>query len=114
MTNKINIASYVLNIILIGGIIYSLFFYNVSTDDVKTYQEKIDSLNVLIENNKLKLDSLSTIETKNEERISNLKSELSSVSNKNKLLKKKYDEEINTIHNMSNTDITNTFAEQFK
>ena len=112
MTNK-NYISYGLNVLMIGIIVYLLFFNTKSTIDVKIYTDRIDSLNLVIESNNKKLDSLNNLENIKESNIKNLKEQLKTVSNKNKDLKKKYEQEIARYGNMSNDDIAIIFTETF-
>lgn len=112
MTNK-NYISYVLNVLMIGIIVYLLFFNTKPTVDVKIYTDKIDSLKLVIESNNKKLDSLNGLENIQESNIKNLKEQLQSVSNKNKDLKKKYEQEIARYGNMSDDDVTTIFTETF-
>lgn len=113
MTSKITLSGY-LNIILLGGVIYLLFFNNPPVVDVTVYQKRIDSLQNLVSINNHKLDSLSNLETKKEQDIDNLKNQLVNLSNKNKDLKKKYDPEVPLVNHMSNDDIVDLFTETFK
>lgn len=113
MTNK-NYISYILNVLMIGIIVYLLFFNTKPTVDIKIYTDKIDSLNIVIGINNKKLDSLSNLENQQETNIKNLKEQLNVVSNKNKNLKKKYEQEIARYDSMSDNDITNLFTETFK
>ena len=112
MTNK-NYISYGLNVLMIGIIVYLLFFNTKPTIDVKIYTDRIDSLNFVIESNNKKLDSLNNLENIKESNIKNLKEQLKTVSNKNKDLKKKYEQEIARYGNMSNDDIAIIFTETF-
>jgi peptidoglycan hydrolase CwlO-like protein len=113
MTSKFYISG-IFNILLLSGVIYLFFFNENPTIDTKQYTDKIDSLNrIVVENNK-KLDSLSNLETKQENNIKNLKEQLNTISNKNKDLKNKYEQEINRYNSMSDNDITAFFTETFK
>jgi cell division protein FtsB len=98
---------------MIGIIVYLLFFNTKPTVDVKIYTDKIDSLKLVIESNNKKLDSLNGLENIQESNIKNLKEQLQSVSNKNKDLKKKYEQEIARYGNMSDDDVTTIFTETF-
>lgn len=113
MTSKFTL-SVLLNIILIGGVVYLLFFNNPPIVDVSVYQKRIDSLQNLVTINNHKLDSLSNLETKKEQDIDDLKKQLANLSNKNKDLKKKYDTEVALVNSMSNDDIVDLFTETFK
>lgn len=113
MTSKFTL-SVLLNIILIGGVVYLLFFNNPPIVDVSVYQKRIDSLQNLVTINNHKLDSLSGLETKKEQDIDDLKKQLANLSNKNKDLKKKYDAEVALVNSMSNDDIVDLFTETFK
>ena len=86
MINK-NQISLILNVVLIGVIIFFLFFNNTESNvNIDIYNQKIDSLSNVITANNKKLDSLSIVENKQMDNIKNLKNELSQVSNKNKEL----------------------------
>jgi septal ring factor EnvC (AmiA/AmiB activator) len=114
MINK-NLISYILNVVLIGVLLFFLFQKNTETNvNIDIYNQKIDSLNNVITANNRKLDSLSIVENKQMENIKNLKNELSQVSNKNKELKRKYEKESARYNSMSNDDITDLFSESFK
>jgi septal ring factor EnvC (AmiA/AmiB activator) len=114
MINK-NQICLILNVVLIGVVIFFLFFNNTESNvNIDIYNQKIDSLNNIITENNKKLDSLSIIENKQIDNIKNLKNELSQVSNKNKELKRKYEKESARYNSMSNNDITDLFSESFK
>ena len=114
MINK-NQISLILNVVLIGVIIFFLFFNNTESNvNIDIYNQKIDSLSNVITANNKKLDSLSIVENKQMDNIKNLKNELSQVSNKNKELKRKYEKESARYNSMSNDDITDLFSESFK
>ena len=114
MTNK-NYISYILNVLFIGIIVYLVFFNEPHTNNnIKMYEDRIDSLNNVISLNNKKLDSLSNLEEKQIDNIKDLKDELSKISNKNKDLKKKYDQEVARYNAMSNDDIANLFTETFQ
>jgi septal ring factor EnvC (AmiA/AmiB activator) len=114
MINK-NQISFILNVVLIGVILFFLFYKKPETNvNIDMYNQKIDSLNNVITANNKKLDSLSIVETKQMENIQNLKNELSQVSTKNKELKKKYEKELARYNSMSNDDIAAFFTESFK
>jgi septal ring factor EnvC (AmiA/AmiB activator) len=114
MINK-NQISLILNVVLIGVVIFFLFFNNTESNvNIDIYNQKIDSLSNVITANNKKLDSLSIVENKQMDNIKNLKNELSQVSNKNKELKRKYEKESARYNSMSNDDITDLFSESFK
>jgi peptidoglycan hydrolase CwlO-like protein len=113
MTSKFTL-SVLLNIILVVGVVYLLFFNNPPIVDVTVYQKRIDSLQNLVSINNHKIDSLSGLETKKEKDIDDLKNQLANLSNKNKNLKKKYDAEVALVNSMSNDDIVDLFTETFK
>ena len=117
MMNKIFFKftlSVLLNIILCAGIVCLLFFNNPPIVDVSVYQNRIDSLQNLVKINNQKIDSLSNLETQKEKDIDNLKNQLAGLSDKNKNLKKKYDEEVTLLNSMSNDDIVSVFTKTFK
>ena len=114
MTNKF-IISVCVNVILVISLIYvSLVDKHEKIPSVEKYQHTIDSLQTLIVNNNKKLDSLSLLESKSEQNISDLKNQLTTLSLKNKNLKKKYDEEVALINSMSDDDVVDLFTETFK
>jgi uncharacterized coiled-coil protein SlyX len=113
MTSKFTL-SVLLNIILVVGVVYLLFFNNPPIVDVTVYQKRIDSLQNLVSINNHKIDSLSGLEIKKEKDIDDLKNQLANLSNKNKNLKKKYDAEVALVNSMSNDDIVDLFTETFK
>ena len=113
MTSKFTL-SVLLNIILIGGVVYLLFFNNPPIVDVTVYQKKIDSLQNLVTINNQKIDSLSNLDIQKEKDIESLKNQLAGLSNKNKDLKRKYDEQIALINSMSDDDIVIVFTKTFK
>ena len=114
MTNKF-IISLCVNILLVISLIYvSLVNDTEKIPSVDKYQHTIDSLQTLITENNKKLDSLSSLELSSEKKISDLKNQLTTISERNKNLKKKYDEEVALINSMSDDDIVDLFAETFK
>ena len=114
MTNKF-IISICVNIILVISLLYvALVDKHEKIPNVEGYQHTIDSLQVLIVDNNKKLDSLSNLEKNGEKNISDLKNQLTTLSQKNKNLKKKYDEEVALINSMSDDDIVDLFSETFK
>lgn len=108
------IISVCINILLIFGIGYLAFYKDAPIVDVSVYEHKIDSLNNLITINNNKIDSLSGLEITKEKDIDELKKQLAGLSNKNKDLKKKYDEEVALINTMSNDDVVSLFTKTFK
>lgn len=113
-TNKF-IISICVNIILVISLLYiALVDKHEKIPSVEGYQHTIDSLQVLIVDNNKKLDSLSNLEKNGEKNISDLKNQLTTLSQKNKNLKKKYDEEVALINSMSDDDIVDLFSETFK
>ncbi len=106
--------SYILNFLLIAAVIYLLFGTKKEPIDLSGYENRIDSLNLVLDKNNKRLDSLSLAEVKYEEDIVKLRGRLSDLKNKNEKLKKQHDEEVNAINSMSNTDVSALFAESFK
>lgn len=113
MTSKF-ILSVLLNFILGVGVVYLLLFNNQPIVDVTVHQKKIDSLQSLIQTNNQKIDSLSYLDVQKEKDIEYLKNQLAGLSNKNKDLKKRYEEQIALINSMSNDDIVIVFTKTFK
>lgn len=109
-----NSISYILNFLLIAGVIYLLFGNKTETIDLSGYENKIDSLNLALDRNNKRLDSLRLAEAKYEEDINRLKIKLADLKNKNEKLKKQHDQEISAINAMSDRDVTTLFTESFK
>lgn len=108
-----NSISYILNFLLIAGVIY-LLFGNKTETDLSGYENKIDSLNLALDKNNKRLDSIRLVEAKYEEDINRLKIKLADLKNKNEKLKKQHDQEISAINAMSDRDVTTLFTESFK
>jgi predicted nucleic acid-binding Zn-ribbon protein len=110
---NISIFSISLNLILIIAIIY-LLIGKPEPVDLSSYERKIDSLNLALDANNKKLDSLSQEEVKYEESINVLKGELENLKDKNEKLKKQHDQEVSAINAMSNRDVATLFSESFE
>jgi septal ring factor EnvC (AmiA/AmiB activator) len=106
--------SYFINLLLILLVAYLLFMNQKDPVDLSGYERKIDSLNLALEANDKKLDSLNQKESKYEEDLVTLKRKLADLKNKNQKLQKQHDEEVNAINSMSNTDISTLFSETFE
>lgn len=106
--------SYILNFLLIAAVIYLLFGSKTEPVDLSGYENKIDSLNLVLDKNNKRLDSLSQAEVKYEEDINRLKIKLADLKNKNEKQKKQHDQEISAINAMSNSDVATLFTESFK
>jgi predicted nucleic acid-binding Zn-ribbon protein len=111
---NISIFSISLNLILIIAIIYLLVGNKPEPVDLSSYERKIDSLNLALDANNKKLDSLSQEEVKYEESINVLKGELENLKDKNEKLKKQHDQEVSAINAMSNRDVATLFSESFE
>lgn len=106
--------SYILNFLLIAGVIYLLFANKTETIDLSGYENRIDSLNLALDKNNKRFDSLNLAEAKYEEDINRLKIKLADLKNKNEKQKKQHDQEISAINAMSDHDVASLFSESFK
>jgi len=93
----------------IGFLIYmSVFKKDSGVIDTSHYQKTIDSLNLAITKSDLKIDSLSkSVESRNAKIAAGLKNKL----NKEK---KAHEKDINRINAMSSSELSSSFADEFK
>ena len=103
----------VLIFVLIGFIIVSNKEVP-SKFDEKAFQKRIDSLNIIIENNNKLCDSLQLDNSKRQNKIGELSNKLTKLNEKSKFYEKKYKEELDIINNMSDDDIILAFTNSFK
>jgi len=82
--------------------------------DEKVFQQKIDSLNLIVEKNNKLRDSLQLDNDKRQNKIGELSNQLSKLNEKSKFYEKKYKEELDIINNMSDDDISLAFSNSFK
>ena len=82
--------------------------------DTSHYQVTIDSLNNVITKSNLKIDSLNkSVENRNA-KIAAYDVELAGLKNKLNKEKKAHEEDINRINAMSSSELSSTFADEFK
>lgn len=84
------------------------------TFDVSSYHRTIDSLNIIIENNKKVRDSLILVGEKREDKIKEIRKEINKLQFKSLEYEKKYKEQVDIINRMSNDDVIRTFTDTFK
>jgi hypothetical protein len=82
--------------------------------DEKVFQQKIDSLNLIVEKNNKLRDSLQLDNDKRQNKIGELSNQLSKLNEKSKFYEKKYKEELDIINDMSDDDIISAFSNTFK
>jgi hypothetical protein len=82
--------------------------------DENKYKKKIDSLNAIITKNKIQNDSLRNDNTIRNKEIANLNKILSELNNKSKRYEQLYKNQIDSINNMSDNDVTRKFTDIFK
>jgi len=97
------------------GLLWLLFMYSNSkiSDKEKEYQAKIDSLQIEIGLNKIKIDSLTSAKLVLDSMVAVNKGKLNEVSKKAETYRKKYNEEHTRISNMSNDIIISEFTAAF-
>ena len=103
----------VIIIILTGTLIIS----NIQTPskfDEKSFQKRIDSLSLIVENNNKLYDSLQLDNSNRQEKIGELSNKLTKLNEKSKYYEKKYKEELDIINNMSDDDVISVFSNSFK
>jgi hypothetical protein len=99
----------------IGFLIYmSVFKKDSGVIDTSHYQKTIDSLNLAITKSDLKIDSLSkSVESRNA-KIAAYGIELAGLKNKLNKEKKAHEKDINRINAMSSSELSSSFADEFK
>lgn len=103
-------------VILAGGSIAATisltnFFRYPSFDD--SYKKQIDSLHVLIENNNQKFKTLDSISHLEQEKINQLQSRLSDLSYKTSQNLKRYEEELDRLNNLTDSQLVIKFSDIF-
>ena len=101
-------------IIILSGMLVLVNKQTPSKFDEKAFQKRIDSLNIIIENNNKLCDSLQLDNSKRQNKIGELSNKLTKLNEKSKFYEKKYKEELDIINNMSDDDIILAFTNSFK
>lgn len=86
----------------------------VDETNIKLLENKCDSLQNKISETNLKIDSFNTETKKLVEKSNNLKLELTIINKKAKELKKQHEKDINYINSLSDNDVADVFANEFK
>jgi hypothetical protein len=82
--------------------------------DEQSFQKRIDSLSLIIENNNKIKDSLELDNKNRQIKIGELSTKLTKLNEKSKYYEKKYKEELDIINDMSDDDIIGVFSNTFK
>lgn len=99
----------------ISFLIYmSVFKKNEGIIDTSHYQKTIDSLNLAITKSNLKIDSLNKSVDNRNAKIAAYGVELASLKNKLNKEKKAHEQDINRINAMSSSELSSSFADEFK
>jgi peptidoglycan hydrolase CwlO-like protein len=107
----------ILWIVVIIFLIVTLLFTNNKTPskfDEQSFQKRIDSLSLIIENNNKIKDSLELDNKNRQIKIGELSTKLTKLNEKSKYYEKKYKEELDIINDMSDDDIIGAFSNTFK
>jgi peptidoglycan hydrolase CwlO-like protein len=116
MKNKMKnreIVWIVIIVVLIGTLIISNKQIPSKFDET-AFQKKIDSLNLIVENNNKLRDSLQLDNSNRQEKIGQLSNKLTKLNEKSKYYEKKYKEELDIINDMSDDDVISVFSNSFK
>jgi hypothetical protein len=116
MKNKMKnreIVWIVIIVVLIGTLIISNKQIP-SKFDENAFQKRIDSLNLIVENNNKLRDSLQLDNSNRQEKIGELSNKLTKLNEKSKYYEKKYKEELDIINDMSDDDVISVFSNSFK
>jgi hypothetical protein len=116
MKNKMKnreIVWIVIIVVLIGTLIISSK-QTPSKFDEKSFQKRIDSLSLIVENNNKLRDSLQLDNSNRQEKIGELSNKLTKLNEKSKYYEKKYKEELDIINDMSDDDVISVFSNSFK
>jgi hypothetical protein len=116
MKNKMKnreIVWIVIIVVLIGTLIISIK-QTPSKFDEKSFQKRIDSLSLIVENNNKLRDSLQLDNSNRQEKIGELSNKLTKLNEKSKYYEKKYKEELDIINDMSDDDVISVFSNSFK
>ena len=111
---KNRVIFWIVIIIILSGILILSNKQTPSKFDEKAFQKRIDSLNIIIENNNKLCDSLQLDNSKRQNKIGELSNKLTKLNEKSKFYEKKYKEELDIINNMSDDDIILAFTNSFK
>ena len=103
----------VIIVVLIGTLIISSK-QTPSKFDEKSFQKRIDSLSLIVENNNKLRDSLQLDNSNRQEKIGELSNKLTKLNEKSKYYEKKYKEELDIINDMSDDDVIGVFSNSFK
>jgi len=103
----------VIIVVLIGTLIISSK-QTPSKFDEKSFQKRIDSLSLIVENNNKLRDSLQLDNSNRQEKIGELSNKLTKLNEKSKYYEKKYKEELDIINDMSDDDVISVFSNSFK
>lgn len=107
----------VLILIIVGIVLY--FWFNppklrYSNEKEQQYYKTIDSLTNEIKKDKQQIASLDSVKSTLFDQITQNKKDLAKTAKQAEQYRKKYEEEINIIDNMSDDDIISTFTTAFK
>jgi hypothetical protein len=103
----------VIIIVLFGTLIVSNIQKPLKFDE-KSFQKKIDSLSLIVENNNKLRDSLLLDNSDRQKKIGELSNKLTKLNEKSKYYEKKYKEELDIINDMSDDDVISLFSNSFK
>jgi len=103
----------VIIIVLFGTLIVSNIQKPLKFDE-KSFQKKIDSLSLIVENNNKLRDSLLLDNSDRQKKIGELSNKLTKLNEKYKYYEKKYKEELDIINDMSDDDVISLFSNSFK
>ena len=101
-------------IIILSGMLVLVNKQTPSKFDEKSFQKRIDSLSLIVENNNKLRDSLQLDNSNREEKIGELSNKLTKLNEKSKYYEKKYKEELDIINDMSDDDVISVFSNNFK
>lgn len=107
-------------ILMLLGIICPIILFfilskpKVDDSNIKSLENKCDSLQNKIHETNLKIDSFNVETKKLVEKSNKLKTELTLLNKKTKELKKQHEKDIDYINSLSNNDVANVFANEFK
>lgn len=104
---------WILIIIILIGILILPNTQTLSKFDEKSFQKRIDSLSLIVENNNKLYDSLQLDNSNRQEKIGELSNKLTKLNEKSKFYEKKYKEELDIINDMSDDDIISVFSNTF-
>ena len=85
----------------------------VNLSKVNDLEKQFDSLNLLIEKNKLMVDSITEETKKLHDKNLQLNNKLGDLNQKTKKLKEQHEKDIAYINNLSDNDVADLFAKEF-